>query len=269
MERKKSHRLPNNALKDLEESFKENPYPANETLIHLADKHNLGIDKVKNWFNNRKSKEKRMQDQLYADQLRQVQVPPELFSVHIGFRDDHINLLECDDLNWKVFLGMRSRIFQLQTVLAKVTVNEELVEEQDHFANTRAVKSIFSEISNELHMVSDYSLDRQINIQVDCNFAEVFSMFSDVHEVGSVLHTAKNIDFTLEGEHLESSYFTKKMSDIGRLFATVKLDSLSFNNQLETTKMVVQLRKLRVHFFNDLRTLELSVDVILRPLNFQ
>ena len=269
MERKKSHRLPNNALKELEDCFKDNPYPSNDKLVYLADKHHLALDKVKNWFNNRKSKEKRMQDQFYADQLRQVQVSSELFSVDIAFRDEKINLLECDDLNWKVFLAMRSRIFQLQTILARVTVNEELIEAQDTFAQNRTIREIFSLISQDLHMISDFNLERQINIQVDCNFAEVFSMFADVPEVGIVLHQAKNIDFTLQGAELEQSYFSRKTNDIGKLFATVKLDSLSLIQQIESTKMGVQLRKVRAHYFNDLKTLELSVDVILRPLNFQ
>ena len=269
MERKKSHRLPNNALKDLEESFKENPYPSNEKLIYLAERHHLGIDKVKNWFNNRKSKEKRLQDQYYADQLRQVQVAAELFSPMITFRNEEFNLMTCDEINWKVFLGMRSRIFQLQTVLARVTINEDLVEEQDNFAQNRAIKAVYSELSKDLHMISDYNLSKEINIQVDCNFTEVYSMFSDLTEVGSVKYIAKTVDFSLEGKALDESYFISKLNDIGRLQATVKLDSLSFNQQVETTKMAAQIQRVRAHYINDLKTLELAIQVNLRPHNFE
>eukprot|EP00835_Amoeboradix_gromovi_P003590 NODE_244_length_13037_cov_0.560442.p5 type:complete len:270 gc:universal NODE_244_length_13037_cov_0.560442:733-1542(+) len=266
MERRKSHRIHADALDDLERIFRATQYPTNEQLTELADRHLLNIEKIRNWFNNRKAKEKRIHDQEFAEKIRSMPISKDVFDLNLDLQSgDSFNLLSPSKLDWEVYVAMKERILQLQKLLADATQNQHLIVDQQSYLQNSLIKYIHNGLINSMSNITDYRMERTINLSRDTSFVNVFQIFFDVYNVGQLDNHSQDIEFQLEKNILKVSYFYKKLNELGRITANVKLDSLGFSKSLEQTRMDVDLESIKLKYDNKEKIVYLHIQVGLKP----
>eukprot|EP00834_Sanchytrium_tribonematis_P007836 NODE_781_length_3919_cov_1.323037.p2 type:complete len:286 gc:universal NODE_781_length_3919_cov_1.323037:1660-803(-) len=260
-ESKSSHRLPQVALKELESLFQQTHYPTHEEMEHIGSKYDIKAAKIKNWFNNRKSKEKRLQNKEEARKVRELDISKMLFSTKMTFNKQQYDLSDCYQLDWGMFIAMRNRLFELQTNLAKLTGNETLISDQIHYSQNKLILQIYQSLSDALQESSEILL-REFHLQLNSPFSEVFAIFPDIKEMQLNPPISKSVDFKMHGNHIYQSYFGKKFKEIGTLKGKVKM---AIQNQLKNVLMGAKMMELTAHYYKDLKTLELCIKVQLFP----
>ena len=263
--RRKSHRIHSDALEDLERIFRSTQYPTNDQLCELAERHLLNIEKIRNWFNNRKAKEKRLHDQEFAEKIRSMPISKEVFGVHLDLQSgEKFNLLNPSKIDWEVYVAMKERILELQKLLADATQNQHLIVDQQAYMQSSLIKYIHNNLLNSLSNITDYQMNRTINISRDTTFVNLYQIFFDVYDISKMTHQSQDIELNLEKNALQMSYFTKKLKELGRITATVKLD-LGFSKQLQQTRMDVDLESVKLKYDNKEKVAYLHIQVGLKP----
>ena len=266
LERRKSHRIHSDALEDLERIFRATQYPTNEQLTELAEKHLLNVEKIRNWFNNRKAKEKRLHDQEFAEKIRSMPIRRDVFEISLDLQSGtKFNLLSPGKIDWEVYVAMKERILELQNLLADATQNQHLILDQQSHLQNSLLKYIHNGLVNSLSNITDYQMNRTINISRDTSFINVYQLFFDVDQVKELENKSQNIEFSLEKTNLKSKYFIKKLNELGRITANVRLDSLGLSKQLEQTRMDVDLDSIKLNYDNTEKVAYLHIQVGLKP----
>ena len=221
MDRRKSHRIHADALIELESIFKVNQYPTVDSLQDLADRHCLNLDKIKNWFNNRKAKEKRLHDQEFAEKIRRLKLNDDLFQSVIPTQDGFLDINNPTDLTWKSYIAMRDRILDLQHILGFIS---------DHPTPNECpllVRDIHAQLVSGLNNISDYNMDRSVSVRVQGTPIEVYAVFVDA------MSHPSNTSFQLND--LANSRLHELLMLCPTIYASVNL-GLGINS-IEVTRM--------------------------------
>eukprot|EP00834_Sanchytrium_tribonematis_P003105 NODE_111_length_18624_cov_1.285020.p6 type:complete len:269 gc:universal NODE_111_length_18624_cov_1.285020:10337-11143(+) len=266
MERRKSHRIHADALNDLESVFRITQYPSNEQLLELADRHQLHVEKIRNWFNNRKAKEKRINDQEFAEKIRRMPIQKEMFETSLKLQGGgKVNLLAPEKMDWEVFMAMRNRIFELQKLLADATQNQQFLEVRNGIPKSIA-RSIHEELCRSVSNITDYQMNRSVNISLNADFIGLIQLFYDIEEVRTLNDATQDIHFVLEKERLEESNVFKTLKGIGRVVAYIKLESLGFGKQIDETRMDAEMDSIKMSYDNNMKVAYLHIQLSLKPL---